>query len=159
MLEKKLAERVLLKALDSGADFAEIFAEKTRSSFLKVGDKKVDGASANLRLGVGVRVFKDDFCGYAYTNDLSEEGLLKAAMEAAIAIKSKKLISSVNLVSQEIENKHKCVVSPLNKTSAEKADWLKRFSEYVYGADARVARVDMSQSSKMQDILVANRAI
>lgn len=156
MLEKKLAERVLLKALDSGADFSEIFAEKTRSSFLKVGDGKVDSVSANLRLGVGVRVFKDDFCGYAYTNDLSEEGLLKAAAEAAIAIRSEKLISSVNLVSQEIENKHKCEISPLGRTSVEKADWLKQFSEYVYGANARVARVDMSQSSKMQDILVAN---
>ncbi len=34
MLEKNLTERVLLKASESGADFAEIFAEKLRYSSL-----------------------------------------------------------------------------------------------------------------------------
>ena len=92
MLEKNLTERVLLKASESGADFAEIFAEKLRYSSLTAGAGKIDGLSSGLRLGAGIRVFKDNFCGYAYTNDLSEAGLMKAAAAASVAIDGKKLI-------------------------------------------------------------------
>ena len=51
MLEKNLTERVLLKASESGADFAEIFAEKLRYSSLTAGAGKIDGLSSGLRLG------------------------------------------------------------------------------------------------------------
>ena len=56
MLEKNLTERVLLKASESGADFAEIFAEKLRYSSLTAGAGKIDGLSSGLRLGAGIRV-------------------------------------------------------------------------------------------------------
>ena len=92
MLEKNLTERVLLKASESGADFAEIFAEKLRYSSLTAGAGKIDGLSSGLRLGAGIRVFKDNFCGEAYTNYLSEAGLMKAAAAASVAIDGKKLI-------------------------------------------------------------------
>lgn len=58
MLEKNLTERVLLKASESGADFAEIFAEKLRYSSLTAGAGKIDGLSSGLRLGAGIRVLR-----------------------------------------------------------------------------------------------------
>ena len=156
MLEKNLTERVLLKASESGADFAEIFAEKLRYSSLTAGAGKIDGLSSGLRLGAGIRVFKGNFCGYAYTNDLSEEGLMKAAAAASAAIDGKKLIGSVNLVRQDIENKHKILVNPMSVPSKEKAALLKKFSDYGYAAAREVARVDVTQSSKIQEIFIAN---
>lgn len=127
MLEKNLTERVLLKASESGTDFAEIFAEKLRYSSLTAGAGKIDGLSSGLRLGAGIRVFKDNFCGYAYTNDLSEAGLMKAAAAASVAIDGEKLINSVNLVRQDIENRHKIQISPMSVPSKEKAALLKKF--------------------------------
>ena len=156
MLEKNLTERVLLKASESGADFAEIFAEKLRYSSLTAGAGKIDGLSSGLRLGAGIRVFKDNFCGYAYTNDLSEAGLMKAAAAASVAIDGKKLINSVNLVRQDIENRHKIQISPMSVPSKEKAALLKKFSDYGYAAAREVSRVDVTQSSKIQEIFIAN---
>ena len=156
MLEKNLTERVLLKASESGADFAEIFAEKLRYSSLTAGAGKIDGLSSGLRLGAGIRVFKDNFCGYAYTNDLSEAGLMKAAAAASVAIDGEKLINSVNLVRQDIENRHKIQISPMSVPSKEKAALLKKFSDYGYAAAREVSRVDVTQSSKIQEIFIAN---
>ena len=156
MLEKNLTELVLLKASESGADFAEIFAEKLRYSSLSAGAGKIDGLSSGLRLGAGVRVFKDNFCGYAYTNDLSEKGLMKAAVAASTAIDDKRLISSVKLVRQDFENNHKIQINPIGVSLQEKAALLKNFSDYGYAAAREVVRVDVSHNSKDQEVFIAN---
>ena len=65
MLKKAAVENILAAALESGADFAELFAENLRYASLTAGAGKIDGLSSGLRLGAGIRVFKDNFCGYA----------------------------------------------------------------------------------------------
>ena len=43
MIAKSIAERVLLCAMSTGADFVELFAEKTRTSSISLADAKARG--------------------------------------------------------------------------------------------------------------------
>lgn len=156
MLDKSIVERVLLKAAERGGDFSEVFLEKARLSRLVMGAGKMDALTSSLRLGAGIRVFKDDFCGYAYTNDLSEAGLMKAAAAASAVIDGKKLISKISLVNQETDNAHSFKIDPQSVSKTDKVALMRKYSDLGYAASSKVCRTDVYLFDKMQDVLIAN---
>lgn len=78
-----LCRKALAKALDKGGDFADLFFEHTISNYLILEDGKVNRASSNVALGVGIRTVRGDQVGYGFTQDLSEKAMLAAASTAA----------------------------------------------------------------------------
>jgi len=87
VLSAQLVRKVLDAALHGGADFAEIFVEDSYSSQLSMIDSKPSTALVGRTYGAGLRLFYGHDQVYVTTNDLSEEGLLKAARTAAQARK------------------------------------------------------------------------
>ncbi len=79
MLEKRALSNVLARALARGGDFAEIYIEEKRLSNVLCEDNKIERINSGREKGAGIRVIKDGNTAYVHTNDLSEEGLLKAA--------------------------------------------------------------------------------
>ena len=73
MINKNLAEEILLSAMKTGADFAEIFAENTRSNNITIVDGKIDAISDTVLCGVGIRAFLGTKTAYASTTDISRE--------------------------------------------------------------------------------------
>ena len=80
---EKLIKETLSSALSKGGDYADVFFQHRVSNNLGLEDGSVNRASANVGLGVGVRVIKGDQTGYGFTEDLTAEGLLAAARTAA----------------------------------------------------------------------------
>lgn len=156
MLDKNLVAKVLLKALSTGGDFAEIFVEKSQSSSISMGDNKINHSSSSLSYGVGIRLFKDLFYSYAYTNDVTESGLLKAAAKVSEVLKENSLIKNINLVSQSIENKHNISINPLSVAKSEKVDILRIASEIAYKESSKIKRIDTGITDKIQEVLIAN---
>ena len=63
MLPKRLLEEVLQKALSTGADFAEIYVERTKENSIFMIDSKVDSIKDRLISGVGTgRSSRRAFC-------------------------------------------------------------------------------------------------
>ena len=88
MIAKALLEEVLARAMSSGADFAELYAENTRTNSVYMIDGKVDTATTRRTHGAGIRIFNGLNCIYVYTNDTSASGLMRAAQQAADAVGS-----------------------------------------------------------------------
>jgi len=83
-LTTRLIERCLGEALSAGGDFADLYFESITSSAISVDESIVKSASQGVSAGCGVRVCSGDRTGYAYTDDLSAERLLRAARTAAL---------------------------------------------------------------------------
>ncbi|MGE5454729.1 MAG: TldD/PmbA family protein, partial [Methylocystaceae bacterium] len=66
-----------------GGDFAEIYVEKKASLNIVAEDNKIEKINRGEEVGVGIRVVNAGNTAYAYTNDLSYEGMSKAAQVAA----------------------------------------------------------------------------
>ncbi len=83
-VSERLMERCLGEALSAGGDYADLYFESVTSTSLGIDESLVKTASQGISVGCGVRVVSGERTGYAYTDDLSSERLLRAARTAAL---------------------------------------------------------------------------
>src|ERR1700729_818107 len=83
-LSERLMERCLGEALSAGGDYADLYFESVTSTSIGVDESLVKTASQGISVGCGVRVVSGERTGFAYTDDLSSDRLLRAARTAAL---------------------------------------------------------------------------
>ena len=71
-------------ALSEGGEYADLYFEHTTSSSLLVDESLVKTATEGISMGCGVRVVAGEQTGYAYTDDLAPEKIMKAAKIAPV---------------------------------------------------------------------------
>ena len=93
MISKKLAIEVLNIALETGADFAEIYLEENIASRIEIDNCKVESSNDTLTFGAGIRLLKGLQSVYGYTNDISKKGLSKLAYNLSQSYNDKRCIT------------------------------------------------------------------
>ena len=156
MLEKSLVEKILNEALSTGGDFAEIFVEKKNNCGLFMIDGKIESSLSGRDFGIGIRIFKDLYSVYGYTNDMTEENLLKTARKIAEAVKGTRADITINLLKQDIENYNKIEIYPETVLKKNKIDVMRRGYTAAKEYDSKISQVRVSYSDSKQNILVAN---
>ena len=84
MISRAVCEKVLHRAVSTGADYAELFAENTVNHTISMIASKVDAIKDTVIAGAAVRVYKGLRSVMASTVDTSEKGLLECAAKAAV---------------------------------------------------------------------------
>ncbi|MDX8338458.1 TldD/PmbA family protein [Draconibacterium sp. IB214405] len=82
----ELTNKLVSKALDLGADAAEVFLETGRNLSIQVLNGEIDTIEEAASAGVGFRVIVDGKSGFSHCNDFSEKSMeetLKMAIEFA----------------------------------------------------------------------------
>jgi TldD protein len=80
-------ERILTRALGAG-DYADAFYERRVSRSYRLQDGRIHEAGLSLTAGVGIRVVSGECSGYAYSDDLSNEALMRTAAVASLIAKN-----------------------------------------------------------------------
>ena len=156
MLSRDLVEKILNEAVSTGGDFAEIFVEKKNSSSLYMIDGKIESSLSGKDFGIGIRIFKGTYSVYGYTNDMSEENLLKTARKIAQTIKGTKADMVMNLIKQDMENYNKIEIYPETIGKKYKTDIMRRGYFAAKNYDEEISQVRVSYADSKQNILVAN---
>ncbi len=156
ILAKAILEEVLAKAMSSGADFAEIFAENTRTNSIQMIDGKVDGITDHTISGVGIRALLGVRCVSASTTDLSREGLLRCAASIADVIADRPTALDIHLNERIFQDIHAVRLVPDTAQKAYKIDLLKSgyFAAKNYHPD--IAQVTATLLDVDHNILIAN---
>ena len=81
-------ETYLGAALERGGDYADLFFELRFNHSIVLEEQIVKTATKAVNLGVGVRVLSGEKTGYAYSDNLDRESILKAARTAAFIASS-----------------------------------------------------------------------
>src|SRR3954468_699599 len=76
-------EVYLTEALSRGGDYADLYFEYRINHSILLEEQIIKSATKGVSLGVGVRVISGEKTGYAYSDDLNRENILKAARTAA----------------------------------------------------------------------------
>ncbi|MGC1379535.1 MAG: metallopeptidase TldD-related protein [Candidatus Baltobacteraceae bacterium] len=84
MFDQDLLSRFISRALRHGGAFADVFCERRSTLSYRLQDGQVLDASYGVTLGVGIRVVVGESAGYACSDDLSVEALMRAADAASL---------------------------------------------------------------------------
>src|ERR1700680_3642767 len=99
-LDAAAFEKILTHALGAG-EYADAFYERRISRSFRLQDGKIHEAGLVVSRGVGIRAISGECTGYAYSDDLSEEALLRAARVAALIARDRAAkVSVVRIVGE-----------------------------------------------------------
>lgn len=156
MIAREVCRRVLQKAVSTGADYAEIFAENTVNHTIGMIADKVDSIRDATIAGAAVRVYKGLRSVMATTVDTSEAGLIRCAEKAAEALGQGKAEIEVVLRERLYGDIHPIRIVPMTAGNAAKVDILKEayFAAREY-SDA-IKQVEGTFLDVDHNILIAN---
>lgn len=156
MLNQSLIEDVLTAALSTGGDFSEIFVEDRFTNNITLRSSKIETALSGRDFGVGIRVFKGLQSVYAYTTDFSKDGLVKAAKNAAQAIKGNGVISPAPFVRESYSTLHPIQLLPQEVVKSRKIAVMKNASDMAKSYHSSISQVTVRVMDEEQNVLIAN---
>lgn len=75
IMNKEQLTNYLNIALETGADFAEIYYEKTNHNTFRLNDSKLDVIDTNNEIGIGIRIIKKEESFYTSTTNLDADNI------------------------------------------------------------------------------------
>ena len=154
-LSERLMERCLGEALSAGGDYADLYFEAVTSTSLGIDEGLIKTASQGISVGCGIRVVSGERTGFAFTDDLSSERLLKAARTAALIASgpAKEIVSGF----RHIETPSLYPIAGLSADGEIEAKLalIRRADKAARDFDPRITQVRVGINDELRRILVA----
>ena len=103
-LDPQTYDRTIQKALEKGGEFADVYVENRISRNIIMEESKFKSAVFGINQGAGVRVIAGDKTGFAYTDDITEENLMRAAEVASYVARGTEKTEPVPVKEQSRES-------------------------------------------------------
>ncbi len=156
IIQPHILTKALDAALSTGADFADIFVEDTYSSNLSILSSKADQAIVGQLYGAGIRLFFGHEIVYVTTNDLTEQGLVKAALNAAKSRGTGEAKKSMPLMQVPFDSVHTYGEKPWEMNRDRKFQWLNSVDQHARQRNSAVTQVEAALNEKFQKVQIAN---
>jgi len=155
-LSERLLERCLGEALSAGGEFADLYFEAVTSTSLGMDEGIVKTASQGISVGCGVRVLSGERTGFAYTDDLSPERLLRAARTAALIAsgpQTERVQGFVNIEARP--SLYPIAGLTVDAEIAAKIKLIERADKAARDFDPRITQVRCGINDELRRILIA----
>ena len=154
-ITERLLERCLGEALSAGGDYADLYFESIASTSIGVDESLVKSASQGVSAGCGVRVVSGERTGYAYTDDLSSDRLLRAARTAALIASGPAKQPVQGFTETKTPSLYPAPAVDLDSDLSAKLDLVRRADLAARAYDSRITQVRASYSDELRRILIA----
>ncbi|MGM9588645.1 MAG: TldD/PmbA family protein [Faecousia sp.] len=156
MISKEVCSRVLARALSTGGDYAEIFAENTINHSIHMISDAVDAIKDANIAGAAVRVYQGLRSVMASTVDTSEAGLLSCAQKAADALGEGSAPMDIVLQERIVRDIHPVKIVPAAAHNREKVAILKDAYFAAREYDDSIRQVSGTLADVDHNILIAS---
>jgi TldD protein len=148
-------ERYLGEALSAGGDYADLYFEYLTSSSLTLDESLIKSATQGISAGCGVRVISGERTGYAYTDDLAPEKIIRAARTAALIATgpAKQPVQSLKEINGG-RHLYRVAAPSVDADLAAKLEIINRADRTARAYDARIVQVRVSYADELRRILV-----
>jgi TldD protein len=148
--------KVIRQALAKGGEFGEVYIEHRISRSILLEEGKYKSAVFGISQGAGVRVISGDKTGYAYTDEINQEKLLRAADVASFVARGGAAVKPVD-IKEEKRPSYITVKVPLQKVADEKRlEIMKRAHDAALGYDARIKMASVDYYDEVRSRIIAN---
>lgn len=150
-------ENYLAEALSRGGDYADLFFEYRVNYMIALEEHIIKSATKGVNMGVGVRVLSNEKTGYAYSDDLSRENILKAARMAAFIANTSARGGKVELAALSAQQRdlYSVPVLPTDLDIVQKIALLEEADRTARAYDPRIKQVQASYADETKHVLVA----
>jgi TldD protein len=157
-LTERLLERCLGEALSAGGEFADLYFEAVTSTSLGMDEGIVKTAAQGISVGCGIRVLSGERTGFAYTDDLSPDRLLKAARTAALIAsgpQTQRVQGFANLDATRTPSLYPVAGATADAEISAKLKLIERANKAARDFDPRITQVRASINDELRRILIA----
>ncbi|MEA1887349.1 MAG: TldD/PmbA family protein [Bacteroidota bacterium] len=155
-LDKETLDKVISEALSKGGDFAEVYLENRTSRNIVMEESKFKSGLYGISQGAGVRVIAGNKTGYAFTDDINLDNLLRAARVASYVAREGGSITPVD-VSEKSRKSFITVEQPLeNITDPKRIEIMQRADQAAMDYDERIKMAMISYYDEIRGRVIAN---
>lgn len=148
--------RVIRQALSKGGEFGEVYIEHRVSRNILLEEGKFKNAIFGISQGAGVRVISGDKTGYGYTDEITQEKLLRAAEVASYVAREGKATQPLD-VKKEKRPSYITVKVPLEKVADEKRfEIMRRAHDAALAFNARIKMASVDYYDEVRHRIIAN---
>ena len=149
-------ENYLNEALSRGGDYADLYFEQRINHSIVLEEQITKSATKSVNLGVGVRVISGEKTGYAYSDDLNRDNVIKAAQTAAFIANASAAGGKVQVASplQKEWNLYSIPVSPADLEIARKIALLEESDQAARAFDPRIKQVQATYVDETKHVLI-----
>lgn len=152
----ELMQKVISAAMEKGADYADLFFEHTLANYSALEDGKVNSSYSNIGFGVGIRVLKGEQTGYAYSENLLPDAMIKAARTAANIADSPGKYTPVSINEYAPPNYYPVKTSWEEISVKDKIPFIQRMNDNIFASDKRVTKVNAVLGDSASHVLFCN---
>src|SRR5436309_11636112 len=149
-------EAYLSEALSRGGDYADLYFEYRINHSIVLEEQIIKTATKGVNIGVGVRVVSGEKTGYAYSDDLNREHILKAARTAAFIANTSAAGGTLQVATplNQERNLYPIPIFPADLEIAQKISLLRQSDEAARTYDPRIKQVQASYVDETKHILI-----
>jgi TldD protein len=154
-LDKAMLDRVIRKALEKGGEFADVYVENRIARNILMEESRFKSADFGISQGAGIRVILGDKTGYAYTDEIDEEKMLRAAEVASYIARGGQPATPVN-VRDTSRPSYVTVKVPLDQVADEKRlEVMRRANQASLDYDPRIKMASISYYDEVRGRSIA----
>jgi TldD protein len=153
LLKSHIAQDVIAEGLSWGADFVDIFIERTQSQNLVFKNSKVEDSQSGTIFGVGIRLIHNEQALYGYTNLADSEELLRITRILGERIGKKGSSAPINF--EKLDYPKIPVMNDKHVDAQYKISFLKGIDEKLR-RDEKTAQVVLNLTKKKQLVEIYN---
>ncbi len=155
-IDPGMLSNTIKKALEKGGEFADVYVEHRISRNITMEESKFKNAVFGISQGAGVRVISGDKTGYAYTEEINEENLLRAAEIASYIARGSKIVQPVD-IQETVRKTFTTVKLPLDSIADEKRlDIIQRANQAALDYDKRIKMAIINYNDEVRARTIAN---
>lgn len=154
-MDKATLDRVIAKALSQGGDFADVYLESRNSRQIIMEESRFRSGLYGISQGAGVRVISGDKTGYAYTEDITEENLMRAAVVASYVARNGRSVAPM-AVKQAERASFVTVVKPLEAIEdIRRIEMMERANQAALDYDPRIRMALIEYNDQVRSRVLA----
>lgn len=153
-MNKELLTKYLNIALETGADYAEIYYEKTKNATFRLNDSKLDSIDTNDEEGLGIRIIKKDESYYTSTTNFEPKNIEKTIRRLLKNISEEKGRKVV--LNELIDKRRKAKISHDSFPISKKKELLYKIDEIARKQSKEVVQVSAGIIESDKEFTIAN---
>ncbi|MBE3098154.1 MAG: TldD/PmbA family protein, partial [Planctomycetes bacterium] len=155
-MDKAMLDRVIRRALEKGGEFADVYVENRISRNIAMEESRFKSADFGISQGAGVRVILGNKTGYACTDEITEDTLLRAAEVASFIARGGQAAKPAP-VRDATRTSFITVKLPLDQIADERRlDVCRRANQAALDYDKRIKMASISYYDEVRGRVIAS---